>query len=79
MQNEDPMAQTVEEELATSNVNVHSGQSGEPWSEVKGILQYDGKPYITETLWADLLERNHDDSLAKHFGVEKTLELLLGK
>ena len=43
------------------------------------MLQYDNKPYIPETLRADLLERNHDDPSAGHFGVEKTLELLSRK
>ena len=79
LQQEDPMARTVRKELATPNVNVYSGQSGEPWSEVEGVLHYDGKPYIPETLRTDLLERNHDDPLAGHFGVEKTLELLTRK
>ena len=73
------MAQMVRKELATPEVNVYSGQSGERWLEVKGVLHYDGKPYILETLQADLLERNHDDLLARHFGVEKTLELLTCK
>ena len=79
LQQGDPMARTVRTELATPNVNVYSGQSGEPWSEVEGVLHYDGKPYIPETLRADLLERNHDDPLAGHFGIEKTLELLTCK
>ena len=79
LQQEDPMARAVRKELATPNVNVYSGQSGEPWSEVEGVLHYDGKPYIPEALRTDLLERNHDDPLAGHFGVERTLELLSRK
>ncbi len=43
------------------------------------MLHYDGKPYIPETFRTDLLERNHDDPLAGHFGVEKTFELLTHK
>ena len=50
LQQEDPMARTVQKELTTPNLNVYSGQSGEPWSEVEGVLHYDGKPYIPETL-----------------------------
>ena len=38
LQRKDPMAQTVQKELVTPNVNVYSGQSSEPWSEVKGVL-----------------------------------------
>ena len=79
LQQEDPMAWTVRKELANPNVNVYSGQSGESWSEIEGVLHYDGKPYILEILRTDLLERNHDDPLAGHFGVEKTLELLTRK
>ncbi len=79
LQQEDPIARTIRKKLATPNVNVYSGQSGEPWSEVEGVLHYECKPYIPETLRADLLERNHDDPRAGHFGVEKTLELLSHK
>ncbi len=40
---------------------------------------YDSKQYIPKILRADLLERNHDDPLAGHFGIEKTPELLSRK
>ena len=50
LQQEDPMARTVRKELATPNINIYSGQSGKPWSEIEGVLHYDGKPYIPETL-----------------------------
>ena len=73
------MARTIQKELATLNVNVYSSQLGKFWLKVKGVLHYDGKPYIPETLRANLLEKNHDDPLARHFGVEKTLELLTRK
>ncbi len=79
LQQEDPMARIIQKKLATSNVNVYSGQSGELWSEVEGVLHYDGKLYIPRILRVDLLEKNHDDPLAGHFGVEKTLELLSRK
>ena len=79
LQQKDPMARTVRKELATPNVNVYSGHLGKPWSEIERVLHYDGKPYISETIRIDLLERNHDDPLAWHFGVEKTFELLTHK
>ena len=50
LQKEDPMARAIQKELATFNVNVYSGQSGKPWLEVKGVLHYDGKPYIPKAL-----------------------------
>ena len=76
LQQEDPMARRVQKKLATPNVNFYSGQSDEPGSEVEGVLHYNGKPYIPETLRADLLKKNHDDLLEGYFGVEKTLEFL---
>ena len=79
LQQEDLMARTVQKKLATSNVNIYFGQLGKPWSEVKGVLHYDGKLYILETLQADLLKRNQDDPLARHFGIKKTLEILIRK
>ncbi len=54
------MVQSVQKELNTLNVNVYSSRSGERWSKVERMLHYNGKPYIPETLRADLLERNHD-------------------
>ncbi len=70
------MTGTVQKKLAILNVNVDSDQLDELWSEVEGVLHYDGKPYILETFWADLLEKNVDDPLAGHLVVKKTIELL---
>lgn len=69
----------VQKILATPNVNVYSGQLGEAWSKVEGVLHYDHKAYILETLWSDHLKKNYNDLFAGHFGVEKILELHSGK
>ncbi len=73
------MGKSLQKELATSNFNVYSGQSGKLWSEVEEMLQYDSKLSILEIFWADLLKKNHDKPLERHFRVEKTLELLTRK
>ncbi len=65
------MARTVQKELATPNVNVYSGQSGKPWSEVEGILHYDIETYIPETL--ELLSRKYY-SLRIRVDIEKHLQ-----
>ena len=65
--------------LAIPNVNVYSGQSGELWLEVEGVLYYNSKPYIAKTLPNNLLNKNNDDLFAKHFGVEKILGLFTCK
>ena len=67
------------EKSAISNVNIFSGQSGEPQLEVKGVFYYNNKLYILEILQADLLKKTYNDFLARHFGIEKTLELFIHK
>jgi hypothetical protein len=46
-----------------------------------GLLRHKGCLYIPDekSIRAELLRRHHDDALAGHFGVEKTLELLQRK
>ena len=79
LQEEDLMARMVQKKLVALNINVYSGQSGKPWSMVKEVFYYNSKPYISESIWADLLEKNHDNPLARYFGVKKTFELLICK
>lgn len=48
-----------------------------PWTEGDhGLLLYNNRIYVPEALRAEVIERNHDDPLAGHFGVQKTLELI---
>ena len=79
LQQEDSMARAVQKKLAIPNVNVNSGQSSKSWLEIKGVLHYDNKPYIPEALRTDILEKNHDNPLAGHFGFERTLKFLSRK
>lgn len=54
----------------------------EHWSfDAEGTLLYQGAVYVPNSpaLRQAILRRNHDDPLAGHFGVEKTLELLTRK
>lgn len=73
------MAQMVQKKLVTLNINVYSGQSGEPWSKIEELLHYNGNPYILEIPQTDLLERNHNNRFSRHFQVQKTFELLTCK
>lgn len=50
LQQENPMTWAVQKELATPNVNLYSSQLGKSWSEVKKVLDHNGKPYIPEAL-----------------------------
>ncbi|KAA6412922.1 MAG: gag polymerase env [Lasallia pustulata] len=50
-----------------------------PWRfDSEGLLFYKEQVYVPEeeSVWAELLKRHHDDILAGHFGVERTLELV---
>ena len=50
-----------------------------PWRfDSKGLLFYGEQVYVPEeeSVRAELLKRHHDDVLAGHFGVERTLELV---
>lgn len=71
MQPKDPMIRIIQKKLAIPNINIYFGQSNGPWSVVEGVLLYDKKPYILETLQAYLLEKNYDNPLAGHFGVKR--------
>lgn len=65
--------------LAILIINVYFGQLGESWLETKKVLHYNNKLYISKTFRVNLIEKNYIDPLAKHFGVEKTLEFLIRK
>ena len=51
----------------------------EGWEESDGVFQYQGLPYVPEIIRTELISRHHDDSLARHFGIEKTRELIARK
>ena len=70
----DPFACEVRKRLATSDV----GSMGD-WDDTDEVLKYQGRLYLPAVVRSDLVARNHDDPLAGHFGVEKTLELLQRK
>ena len=43
------------------------------------MLHYQGLSYVLEIIQTELISRQHDDSLEKHFGIEKTQKLFLRK
>ena len=54
------------------------GSAGLPedWEDVEGVLQYRRLPYIPEIICSKVISCHHDDSLAEHFGINKTRELV---
>ena len=84
LQQVDEVAITVRKRLATLKDSDVSGTqevspSSEPWSDSDHCLFYEGKAYIPASLRGEILELNHDDPLAEHFGKDKTIELVSRK
>ena len=48
-----------------------------PWSWQDDLLLHDNLIYIPDDLRIELMQMHHDDPLAGHYGVAKTIELLL--
>ena len=51
----------------------------ERWEDIEGVLQYRGLPYIPEIIQLELINWHHNNSLAGHFGIDKTQELIARK
>ena len=51
----------------------------ERWKDIEGVFQYGGLLYILEIIWSELISRHHDNSLAGHFEIDKTRELIARK
>ena len=49
------------------------------WQDIKGVLHHQGLPYVPEIIRTELISRHHNDPLARHFGIEKTRELVARK
>ena len=54
------------------------GATGLPerWEDVEGVLQYQGLPYVPEIICSEVISCHHNDPLARHFGIDKTKELV---
>ena len=55
---------------------LRAGGLPEGWEEVEGVLQYRGLPYVPEIIRSKVISCYHNDSLAEHFGIDKTRELV---
>ncbi len=48
----------------------------EGWEDIEQVLHYQGLPYFPKVIRSELISRHHDDSLAGHFGIEKSRKLI---
>ena len=67
-----PELQDEDEEVKV----LRAGGVPESWKEVKGVLQYQGLPYVPEIIRSKVISCHHDDLLVRHFGIDKTRELV---
>ena len=68
----DAYAALVFQELATPTDDL-------AWKVDQGVLWHQERLYVPNRLRNDVIEANHDNPLAGHFGVQKTLELIQRK
>ena len=48
----------------------------EGYKEVDQVLHHQGLPFIPEVIQTELISRHHNDPLARHFGIDKSRELI---
>ena len=46
------------------------------YEELDGVLYHQGLPFVPEAIRTEIISRHHDDSLAGHFGIDKTKDLV---
>lgn len=51
----------------------------EGWKSNKGVLQYQNLTYIPEIICSELISCHHNDTLTRHFEIDKIQELVAKK
>ena len=46
------------------------------WKDVKGVLEYQGLPYVPEIIRSKVISYHHNNLLAEHFGINKRRKLV---
>ncbi len=49
------------------------------WEDIEQMLHYQDFPYVPKVIRSKLISRHYNDSLAGHFGIEKTCKLIARK
>ena len=48
----------------------------EGWADIDRVLHYQELPFVPKIIWTELISWHHNNPLAKHFGFDKTKELI---
>ncbi len=51
----------------------------EGWEDIKQVLYYQSFPYVPKVICSKLISKHYDNSLANHFSIENTWELIAKK
>ena len=46
------------------------------YEEINEVLYHQGLPFVPETIRTEIINRHHDDPLARYFGIDKTKDLV---
>ena len=69
LQENDKEAKTLRDSVGVS----------EDWEDDEGVFQYQGLSYIPNIICSKIIIYHHNDSIAGHFGINKTRELISQK
>ena len=64
---------------ANSEVQELRQQKTNGYKEIDEIFHHQGLLFISKVIWTELIRCHHDNSLAGHFGIEKTCKFLAQK
>ncbi len=51
----------------------------EGWEDIEQVFHYQGLSYVPKVIRSELINRHHNNPLADHFDIEKTLKLIARK
>ena len=46
------------------------------WKDVERVLEYRGLPYVPEIIHSKVISRHYNDSLTRHFGIDKIWKVI---
>ena len=55
---------------------IRAKRSKDDYEEVDGVLHHQGLLFVLEAIRTELISRHYDDLFARHFGIDKTRELI---
>ena len=67
------------QELQETDSKAQELRTKNGYQDIDKVLHHPGLIFVPKAIWMEFISRNHDDPLARHFGIEKIRELLARK